>query len=82
MVDINSLMHYAEFYNSTTNELEWYRFKNGIDRAPSWVRYQAHKIILQDEDGSFRYIKNRTSGKFTVVPEQEMMWIILKAKDF
>lgn len=78
--DYKFLTHYAQYYNPLTDELEWYRFQKG--GMKSLYRYKASKIIIQNKDGTFKYIKNRDGIELAEVSEREMLWIMLQAKDF
>jgi hypothetical protein len=42
--------------------------------------YQADRVIIQHKDGTFECIKSRNGG-LKNIPQEEMLWIILKAKD-
>lgn len=72
-----SLVTYAEYYNSSTDEFEWLRFTDGLKQVHLW---RAEKVIVQHKDSTFECIKSR-SGGLKNIPQEEMLWIILKAKD-
>ncbi len=69
---------YAEYYNRFTDEFEWLRFTRGM--KSSLNMYQADRVIIQHKDGTFECIKSRNGG-LKNIPQEEMLWIILKAKD-
>ncbi len=68
--------HYAEYSDCETGETYWQKFQR---KPGSRQMYMANTIIKQNDDGTFSYIKNRKSGDLGKVPEEELMWIILKA---
>lgn len=68
--------HYAEYMDYNTGEPFWK--KHPRRPGPSNMRIATH-VIKQNDDGTFSYIKNRTNGELCQVPEEELMWIILKA---
>lgn len=69
-------VHYAEYIDYDTGETFWQKFPR---KPGSRQMYMANTIIKQNDDGTFSYIKNRKSGDLGKVPEEELMWIILKA---
>lgn len=69
-------VHYAEYFDYDTGETFWQKFQR---KPGSRQMYMANTIIKQNDDGTFSYIKNRKSGDLGKVPEEELMWIILKA---
>ena len=68
--------HYAEFMDDGTGETFWKKFPR---RPGVTIMQLANHVIKQNDDGTFSYIKNRTNGELCKVPEDELMWIILKA---
>ena len=71
------LPHYAELYRDpNTGETYWKKFNR---LPPPVARYTANTVIRKNEDGTYEYIKNRSTGELGKVPEEEIIWIILKA---
>lgn len=69
-------VHYAEYFDCDTGETFWQKFPR---KPGSSQMYMANTVIKQNDDGTFSYIKNRKTGNLGRVPEEELMWIILKA---
>lgn len=56
------------------NTIVWKKFKKS---PPLSVAYKAHTIIIKDRDtDTYTYQKSR-DGKTGVVPDNELMWILL-----
>lgn len=68
--------HYAEYIDYETGETFWKKYPR---KPGSSQLYTANNVIKQNDDGTFSYIKNRKNGELCQVPEEELMWIILKA---
>ena len=69
--------HWAEYRDELTGDTYW---KKSNKMPAMRFLYRADRIIRLDEDGTYRYVKNRYTGELNEVPKEEMAWIILAAK--
>lgn len=70
--------HYAEYADLDTGRTYWKKFNR---LPPALSQYSAYSIIRHNENDTYEYVKNRTTGNLTEVPKEEMAWIILAARN-
>lgn len=74
-------IYYAE-YLVDNNETEWERVPGEVSMARMRMWKYAQTIIGSYEGGRWTYIRNKSNNLRENIPEQEMLCIMLKAKDF